>query len=185
MLQAGVNVALGCDNTCANDAQNMLEALKFAALLPEVAGPEFAVWEPARETLRMATAGGAQSALLQDDISSLEVGKRADLVFLDLATHPFTPLNDPVRQLVYSESGQSVDTVLVNGRVVMEDKEIVTVDEKGLLQEAREIGLSLREEHEKARQHAETLLPYLERMYYRCVQQDVSVNRYSGTSELQ
>lgn len=181
MLKAGINVALGCDNSSANDAQNMFEAMKLAALLPEIAGPEFATWRPAREALRMATAGGARSVLLQDAISSLEVGKRADIILLDLTTHSFTPLNDPVRQLVYSESGQSVDTVLVNGRVVMENKEVLTVQTKALLEEANEVGLLLREEHERAKQAADMFRPYLERMYWRCVEQDMGINAYSGT----
>ena len=179
MLDAGVNVALGCDNNCANDVQNMFQAMKLAALLPEVEGPEFGDWEPAREALRMATASGARALGMQDAISSLEVGKRADIVLLDLNTHAFTPLNDPVHQLVYSETGSSVDTVLVNGNVVMENKVFVNVDEKALLQEAREIGLSRRKGHQKAEQWADELRPYLERMYWRCLEQDVGINRYS------
>ncbi len=184
MLQAGVNVALGNDNNCANDAQNLFQAMKFAALLPEVAGPGFGGWEPAREALRMATAGGAKAVLMEDAIGSLEVGKRADIVLLDLNTQAFTPLNDPVRQLVYSETGHSVDTVLVNGNVVMENKSFVNLDEKALLQEATEIGKSLREEHQKAAQWADELRPYLERMYWRCLEQDIGINRYTRPYKL-
>jgi cytosine/adenosine deaminase-related metal-dependent hydrolase len=179
MLQRGINVALGCDNNTANDAQNVFDAMKLAALLPEVAGPQFGFWEPARAALGMATAGGAKSVLLQDQIGSLEVGKRADIILLDLNSHAFTPLNDPVRQLVYSENGRSVDTVLVNGRIVMENKKILTVDEEAILDEAYDIGLSLRDEHEKAHGGAEELRPYWEEMYRRCVRQDVGMNRYS------
>jgi len=179
MLQAGVNVALGNDNNCANDAQNLFQAMKFAALLPEVAGPGFGGWEPAREALRMATGGGAKAVLMEDTIGSLEVGKRADIVLLDLNTQAFTPLNDPVRQLVYSETGHSVDTVLVNGNVVMENKNFVNLDERALLQEASEIGKSLHEEHQKAAQWANELRPYLERMYSRSLEQDIGINRYT------
>ena len=180
MLQAGVNVALGTDNAGGVDTASMFETLKFAALLQEVVSPEFAVWEPAREVVRMATAGGAKCVLMQETIGSLEVGKRADLVLYDLNSHPFVPLNDPILQLVYSENGQSVDTVLVNGRVIMENKRILTVDEQAILEEAQAIGLSLQPEHEKARQFAEPLQPYLKAMYRRCVEQDVGINRFSG-----
>jgi hypothetical protein len=69
--------------------------------------------------------------------------------------------------------------VLVNGNVVMENKEFVTLDEQALLEEARGIGLSLLDEHEKARQWAGELRPYLERMYWRCLEQDVGINRYT------
>jgi 5-methylthioadenosine/S-adenosylhomocysteine deaminase len=188
MLQAGVNVSLGCDNNTANDAQSLFGEMKFAALLPQVAGPAFADDDPsapfrggaARVALRMATAGGARSVLLQDAIASLEVGKRADIVLLDLNSPAFAPLNDPVRQLVYCENGQSVDTVLVNGNVVMENKRILTVDEEAVLREAREIGESLRAENEKGKHFAETVRPYMEEMYWRCVKQDVGINRWAA-----
>jgi cytosine/adenosine deaminase-related metal-dependent hydrolase len=179
MLKAGVNVALGCDNSGAVDTQNMFETMKFAALLPEVEGPEFAVWEPARQVLRMATIHGAKSVLLEDSIGSLEVGKRADIVLYDLETQPFTPLNDPERQLVYSETGQSVDTVLVDGNVVVENGQLLTMDEEAVLREAEEIGQAFGQEDEKAKQFADELRPYLESMYWHAVKQDVGINRYS------
>jgi len=179
LLRAGVNVALGNDNNCANDAQNLFQAMKFAALLPEVEGPDYGGWKPAREALRMATAGGAKALLMEDAIGSIEAGKRADLVLLNLDTQAFTPLNDPVHQLVYCETGSSVDTVLVNGNVVIENGAFVNLDEEALLQEAKEIGESLQEEHQKAAQWADELRPFLERMYWRCLEQDAGINRYT------
>jgi 5-methylthioadenosine/S-adenosylhomocysteine deaminase len=180
MLRSGVNVALGCDNSVLNDSQNLFEAMKLAAMLPEVEGPRFGDWQPAREALRMATAGGAKTILLDDELASLQVGKRADIIILDLKSHAFTPLNDPVLQLVYGENGRSVDTVLVEGRVVMEGKKILTVDEEAILEEANEIGESLRSEHEKAHAIAGEVRPYLEQVYWRCVRQDVGFSRYTG-----
>ncbi len=183
MLAAGINVALGCDNNCANDVQNVFQTMKYAALLPEVAGPEFGGWEPARDTLRMATAGGAKALLMEDGLGSLEVGKRADIVLLNLDSQAFTPFNDPIRQLVYCETGDSVETVVVNGNLVMENREFVSLDERSLLEEGKEIGLSLVSEHEKARQWASDLRPYLERMYWRCLEQPVAINRYTRPYE--
>jgi len=116
---------------------------------------------------------------------SLEVGKKADIVLYDLETQPFRPLNDPVRQLVFSETGQSVHTVLVNGEVVIENRRLVTIDEADVLREASGIARSLQAEDEKARQCAEALRPYLERMYFRAVRLDVGINRYSRTSDVQ
>jgi 5-methylthioadenosine/S-adenosylhomocysteine deaminase len=179
MLKAGVNVALGCDNSGAVDTQSMFETIKFAALLPEVEGPEFGVWEPARDVLRMATIGGARSVLLENSIGSLEVGKKADIVLYDLARQPFTPLNDPIRQLVYGETGRSVDTVLVDGKVVLQGGQFLTMDEGAMLREAKEIGRAFRQEDEKAERFAEVLRPHLESMYWRSVTQDVGINRYS------
>jgi cytosine/adenosine deaminase-related metal-dependent hydrolase len=185
LLAAGVNVALGTDNGGGSDTLNMFQTIKFAALLPELAEPGFPTWSPAREVLRMATRAGAKSILQQNALASLEVGKKADVVLLDLATQPFTPLNDPVRQLVYSENGQSVDTVMVNGKVVMENRRILTVDETALLAEAKAIGDSLRLERYKVEQFAGLLRPYLEAMYRRCVAQDVGMNRFSQTEQAQ
>jgi 5-methylthioadenosine/S-adenosylhomocysteine deaminase len=158
--------------------------VKVTALLHQVSGPEWEVWKPAQDTLRMATAGGARSCLLQDDIGSLEVGKRADIILLDLSTHAFSPLNNPVHQLVYSESGRSVDTVLVNGQVVMENQVLQTVDEDALLREVREIGRSMSGEHHGAHQAADALQPYLAQMYWRCVKEDVGINRYARVPKL-
>lgn len=133
----------------------------------------------------MATVRGAWSVLLGYVTGSLEVGKKADIVLYDLETQPFRPLNDPVRQLVFSETGQSVHTVLVNGEVVIENRRLVTIDEADVLREASGIARSLQAEDEKARQCAEALRPYLERMYFRAVRLDVGINRYSRTSDVQ
>ncbi len=131
----------------------------------------------------MATTGGARSCLLHKDISSLEVGKKADVVLVDLDTMAFSPLNDPVRQLVYSECGRSVDTVMVNGRVVMQKKILKTVDQSALQEEIRQIGYTLRPENEKAHRAADALQPYLAQMYWRCVEQDLGINRYSREAQ--
>ena len=183
MGRAGINVALGCDNNNSSDTQNLFGAMRMAALLHQVSGPNFGERKPAREVLRMATAGGARSSLLHDSIGSLEVGKKADIVLLDLNTYAFSPLNDPVRQLVYSETGSSVDTVLVNGELVVEGKTLITVNEDALLDEVRQIARTLPPEHERAHLAADELQPYLQRMYWRSVKQDVGINRYSRPVE--
>lgn len=183
LLKAGVNVALGCDNNTANDSQNLFDAMKFAALLPQVSGPAIDTWDPARSALRMATAGGAATLLLGEEIGSIEVGKKADIVILDLNTSSLCPLNDPVRQLVYSECGRGVDTVLIDGRIVMQRGQIRTVDEAAILAEVSETADSLKHEHQAANRSAEVVHPFLERMYWKCVSQDVGMTRYSGGSQ--
>jgi 5-methylthioadenosine/S-adenosylhomocysteine deaminase len=179
LLDAGVNVALGSDNSGAVDTLNMFEMMKFAALLPQVAGPGFDEWKPALAALTMATAGGAGAVMLRDEIGTLEVGKRADMVLIDLETQPFTPLNDPVRQLVYGESGQSVTTVMVNGELVLENGKMLTIDEAAVLEEAREIGRARQDEDDTVREQSASIRPYLEQMYNRAVAMDVGINRFS------
>jgi cytosine/adenosine deaminase-related metal-dependent hydrolase len=76
---------------------------------------------------------------LEDELGAIQPGRLADLTLLDLSTPAFSPLNDPAQHLVYCENGSSVRTVIVNGRVVMEDGLLKTVDESAVLAEAREV----------------------------------------------
>jgi 5-methylthioadenosine/S-adenosylhomocysteine deaminase len=111
-----------------NDSLNLFEAMKLAAMLPAVRDPDPERWLSARQALGMATAGGARSGRIAG-IGAIAVGARADLVLLDLRRAPFAPRNDLVRQAVYADAGSSVDTVLVDGRVVVEGGRVLTVDE--------------------------------------------------------
>jgi len=82
--------------------------------------------------------------LLEDAIGSIAAGKRADLVLYDLSAPWWTPLNDPVQQLVYGENGGSVDTVIVDGRVVVDGRRITTFDAGAVLAEARPMLATIR-----------------------------------------
>ncbi len=139
LVDAGVNVALGCDGTSSNDGQSILEAMKLAAMIHSLSEPDYRRWITPREVFRMATIGGARSALLGDAIGSIEAGKRADLVLLDRRAAAFAPLNDPVNQLVYAESARAVRTVLVDGRIVVEEGRATTADEAKAADRLQEI----------------------------------------------
>lgn len=180
MLHAGVNVALGCDNMTDNDSQNMFEAMKFAALLPEVSGPSISSWKPADVALKMATHGGARSLLCAGDIGSVEVGKKADLILLDRDAHAFTPLNDVTKQIVYSETGRSVDAVIVDGQVVVEDKLITTFDERSVLEEAQIIGNARRSDWGQFAQDRSEMREYAEEVFWHSVRKDIGINRYTS-----
>jgi cytosine/adenosine deaminase-related metal-dependent hydrolase len=143
MLAHGVPVALGTDGTSSNDNLILQNAMQIATLLHRTSEPRDR-WISARDVLRMATRGGAQAMLLDDAIGSIEVGKRADLVLYDLSAPWWTPLNDPVQQLVYGENGGSVDTVLVDGRVVVDGRRITTFDADAVLAEARPMLAAIR-----------------------------------------
>jgi cytosine/adenosine deaminase-related metal-dependent hydrolase len=93
---------------------------------------------------RMATDGGARAMLLADEIGSIAVGKRADLVVYDLSAPWWVPFNDPVQQLVHAENGSSVDTVLVDGRIVVEGKRAVAFDGEAIKAEARSMLTEIR-----------------------------------------
>ena len=139
MLNAGVNVALGTDaSDCAN-YQDMIRVMYLAAVLfkdyrydPNVMGAETAI--------EMATINGARALGMEDEIGSLEKGKKADIVVVDMKGADWIPRYNPIQNLVYSSSGNSVQTVIIDGRIVMEDREIKTVDEEKVLAKCQELG---------------------------------------------
>ncbi|WP_296806124.1 TRZ/ATZ family hydrolase [Thiocapsa sp.] len=120
LLEAGINVAIGTDGAASNNDLNMLGEMRTAALLGKgVAGSASAL--PAATALRMATINGAKALGLEDEIGSLEPGKSADLVALDLRDSHTQPLYHPVSQLVYAASQQQVRQVWVRGRHMIRD----------------------------------------------------------------
>jgi cytosine/adenosine deaminase-related metal-dependent hydrolase len=144
MLAAGVPVALGTDGTSSNDNLALHDAMHLATLIHRPHEADRSRWVTAADTLRMATQGGARAMLREDAIGSIEVGKRGDLVLYDLTAPWWIPLNDPVQQLVYGENGSSVDTVLVDGRVVVEGRRPTAFDADAVRAEARPMLAAIR-----------------------------------------
>src|SRR5687768_1823288 len=142
-LNAGVTVGLGTDGAASNNDLDMFEAMRFAALLHKVKTGDPRLL-PARAVLDMATIGGATALGLQNQIGSIEAGKRADLVVVSTATARLTPMYEPVSHLVYAASGEDVRTVMVNGRVLMRDRKMLTLDEAAVLAEARKFAAVVR-----------------------------------------
>ncbi len=132
MLDAGVSVSLGGDSANGSNHFDMLRLMYLAALVPKDARLDPAVMPPER-VLEMATLHGARALGLEAEIGSLEPGKRADLVVFDLDLPEWRPLLDPVNTLVYSASTASVRTVMVDGRVLLDDRRVTTVDEPEIL----------------------------------------------------
>jgi 5-methylthioadenosine/S-adenosylhomocysteine deaminase len=132
MLEAGITVSLGGDSANGSNHFDMLRLMYLAALVPKDARLDPAVMPPDR-VLEMATVHGARALGLEDEIGSLEPGKRADLVLFDLDVPEWRPLLDPVNTLVYSASGASVRTVLVDGRLLLDDRRVTMVDEHEVL----------------------------------------------------
>jgi 5-methylthioadenosine/S-adenosylhomocysteine deaminase len=141
LLALGVTVGLGADGAASNNSQDMLEALKFGALLPKVAARDPAIIT-ASDALRIATSGGA-AALGRDDFGSLEVGSRADLFIFNPLHAKSIPVHDPVSTLVYSSGEVNVRTTVVGGQVVLDDGRIVGVDEDAILREAQSLAEQL------------------------------------------
>ena len=177
---AGVNLGLGTDGCSSSDSPRMLEVVKAAALLHKVTGPDYRTWPTVDEVLRAATVGGARTAVLQDSIGSLEAGKQADLVMFDLQTMAFTPRQRLDNQLVYSENGSSIDTVIVAGRVVVADGRVTTIDESAVRAELNERLAEIIAWQERLEAANAPLMSALAKMYARAMQTPGAVNRVSG-----
>jgi cytosine/adenosine deaminase-related metal-dependent hydrolase len=132
MLDAGVNVAIGTDGSNSSDNQNMFEATRLAAYVSRVAGHDLSRWVSSSEAFGMATVGGAGTMGMADSIGRIEPGFAADIVFLDLNDLAYVPLNDPVNQVVYTDDGGSVHSVMIGGRFVYENRHFTTFDEDKL-----------------------------------------------------
>ena len=136
LRKAGVVVGLGTDGAASNNDLDMFEAMRQAAFLAKhTTGDPRAI--PAATALQMATIDGARVLGMEREIGSLEAGKRADLVIVSMSAARQTPLYDPISHLVYTSRGDDVRTVIVNGRVVMRDRKVLTLDEAAVLAEAR------------------------------------------------
>src|SRR2546428_51100 len=135
LLDAGVNVSLGSDGASSTVSLNMLQVVGSAAALSKVRGDDYSRWLSAREALTPATPGRAQALGFGTSLGVIERGAIADLVAYRLDTLPFTPLNDPVRQLVYAERGAGLDFAMVAGEVMLRDGRFTRVDEARLLAE--------------------------------------------------
>ena len=143
-LAAGIPVGLGTDGPASNNALDMFGAMDAAARIQKFHLGDPATL-PAETIFRMATMGGAQALNLHDEIGSLEPGKRADIVLLDMQRPGLTPLYSVYSHLVYAVRGSDVDTVIVNGRIVVRDRRILTVDEEAVMEHARGFGDRVRE----------------------------------------
>jgi 5-methylthioadenosine/S-adenosylhomocysteine deaminase len=163
-LSMGVHVALGTDGAASNDGQNIFDALRLVALIHNQAGTDFSHWVTPSQALAMATRNGARAFGLNAGV--LAPGKVADLVLLRRDTPAFTPLNDVMSQLALCENGSSVDTVFVNGEVVVENGRLKKLEEKEVLTLATKARERLNPAIEREMAAARTIEPVLAQMYF-------------------
>jgi 5-methylthioadenosine/S-adenosylhomocysteine deaminase len=134
MLYAGVSVSLGADGAACNNRLDMFTEMRTATLLQKALhGPEVV---PAARALRMATIDGARALGLADEIGSIEVGKRADVIVVDLNRLASTPAPEVVSALVYSAQAADVRTSIIDGQIMMRDGELVTLNEASVKEDA-------------------------------------------------
>ncbi len=136
MLASGVNVALGCDGGPSNNDYDLIREMKLVAIIHKAVTNDPLI-VPAETVLEIATINGARALGLEHEIGSLEVGKKADLVVIDLDRLHTTPSPNPISSLVYAATGGEVDTVVVDGRIVVEQGHLLTMNEDEVMQQAR------------------------------------------------
>lgn len=142
MLEAGVNIALGTDGAASNNNLNMFEEMHMASLLHKgvAQNPELI---NARQVVQMATVNGANAIGFGSETGVLKAGMKADLILLDTDKPHMTPLNDPYSAVVYSAQASDVDTVIVDGNILMENRALKTIDEEKVKYKAASISKRL------------------------------------------
>jgi 5-methylthioadenosine/S-adenosylhomocysteine deaminase len=143
MLQQGIIVGLGTDGCASNNNLDMFQEMDTAAKLEKSARLDPTVMS-ARTVLRMSTCNGAKVLGLDHLVGTLTVGKKADLCIIDMNKPHLTPMYDEYSHLVYTVGGADVDTVLINGKVVMKDRRLATIDEEEAMQRVRGIALRVK-----------------------------------------
>jgi 5-methylthioadenosine/S-adenosylhomocysteine deaminase len=144
MLRQEVNVGLGTDGAASNHSQDLFDTMKAASLLQKIHHQDAGVIDP-HTVLRMATAGGAKALGLDSLCGTIEVGKRADLILVDLDTIHNQPVNDVFSQIVHCAKACDVRTVMVDGEIIMRDRRLVRQDERKLVSDARQANRDLME----------------------------------------
>ena len=143
MLKAGITVGLGTDGCASNNNLDMFQEMDTAAKLHKVHNLDPTVMA-AGTVLRMATCEGAKALGLGEKTGTLTVGKKADVIIIDLNKPHLTPLYNEYSHLVYAVSGADVDTVLINGQLVMRKRRLLTIDEREVMTQVRNIASGIK-----------------------------------------
>jgi cytosine/adenosine deaminase-related metal-dependent hydrolase len=177
LRDSGVRLGLGCDNCSGSDVQSVFQAMKLFCLFAAVSEPE-----PghglADEVLRHATLGNARTAGLQGRLGAIRVGYKADLILIDLKDVAYLPYNSAARQLVYTESGRGVESVIVDGRVVIKDRQVKTIDEDGLRREVADLMRHFMADYDAVVASRQRALPYMLDAHRRVWEAEVGMNRF-------
>ena len=145
LIENGICVSIGTDGASSNNNLDLIEELKTASLLQKVSTLDPKVLD-SEESIRMATIKGAEALGLDDEIGTIEVGKKADIILIDTAAANMTPDSSSLSSnVVYSANGSNVDTTICNGKILMENKKLTTLDEEEIYAKARQAIKELKE----------------------------------------
>jgi guanine deaminase len=155
----GVTFGIGTDGCLSSDNLNMFEAMRLAAFGSRVQGPDPRDWLTAAEAFEAATIGGARALGLADRIGRIDAGCKADIVFLDLTSINYVPMNDPLLNVVFCEDGTGIDRVMIGGRIVVEGGRAIGIDMPKLAADAADALEKLAAVNVSARGFVEALEP--------------------------
>lgn len=182
MRQSGVRLGLGCDNCSGTDVQSVFQAMKMFCLTAAVSDPEPGPGL-AHEVLRHATLGNARTAGLAHCLGAIKPGFKADLIFIDLNDVAYLPYNSAARQLVYTEAGRGVDSVMVDGRMVIEAREVKTIDEEALRREVAGLMRHFIADYDAIVKSRKAALPHLAHAHRRVWAEDLGMERFIPRAE--
>lgn len=178
LREAGVRVGLGCDNCSGSDVQSIFQAMKLYCLFSAVSEPEPGP-SLAHEALRHATLGNARTAGLQGQLGALLPGYKADMVLIDLNDVSYLPYNSAARQLVYTEAGRGVETVIVDGRPVIENRVTKSIDEDALRREVADLMRHFITDYDAVVESRKRALPYMREAHRKVWETPIDVpNRF-------
>jgi guanine deaminase len=180
MLERGVNVGIGTDGANCSDNLNMYEAMRIASLASKARGPDWQRWITTGEVLEAATAGSARALGFGDKLGRLAPGYKADIVFLDLAHPNWIPLNNAVNALVHTEDGSAVHSVMIGGRMVLENRKLANVDLAKLAREAENARERLERVNRDNKALYERLEPVVGSFCHGLAKAPLHINRYAA-----
>jgi 5-methylthioadenosine/S-adenosylhomocysteine deaminase len=179
LLEARINLALGCDNCSCSDCQNLFQAMKMYALLAQgMDGEPSGVF--ACDAFDAATIGSARAVGLSGQVGEVKPGMKADLALIDLSDYAYQPFNSAARQMVYSETGRGVDTVMVDGEVVLSDGKPTRVDWESFRGELAELMAKADADYAALAKRNAPAVPYLLDAARNVNRAPLGLNRYVG-----
>ncbi len=184
LVQAGVTIGIGTDGANCSDNQNMFEAMRFASFVSRLRDFDYDTWLETERVLEMATEGSARVLGFEADIGRLAPGYKADIVFLDLNHVNYLPLNDPTHQLVNTEDGSAVDSVVIDGDIVLWQGHFTRIDLAAVRAKLEVAQDELARQNHDARQVADTLEPHVGRFCVGLARQPYPVRATAAWDEI-
>ena len=135
-IEHGVNLSIGTDGVAANNNLCFLQEISLLAKLQKALNNDPTIF-PAKEMIQIATIGGAKALNKSDQIGSIKVGKKADIILIDINNIEAQPIYDPYSHLVYSLTSEQIKDVIINGKMIMNDRKLINIDENELIEKAK------------------------------------------------